>query len=135
MTFFDAAPKSPLESYTSELRPRRGATPRPSQRATANAPRRANRAGAAKRARIQAWLRVAPSGLSISELAALVGCSRQLCLYHVKRLAAEGALSGVTAVLEPCARNGGVQYRVWSDERLVDAVLQHGAGAWRARAA
>jgi hypothetical protein len=108
------------ESYTRELRPRTAA-PRA---------RRPNRSGEAKRQRLLAWLIVAPSGLSVAELAALLGISRQLCLYHMKRLAATPG-SGLTAVLEPCAANGGVQYRVWSDERLVEAVKRHGVGAWR----
>lgn len=133
MTLLDEARRNVVESFISELAPRRAA-PRRGRRA-ASAPRRGRttRAGDAKRARLVAWLRVAPSGLSVAELAALVGISRQLCLYHMKRLVAtsRAGASGVTAVLEPCARNGQTQYRVWDAERLTEAVLTRGAGAWR----
>ena len=47
----------------------------------------------------------------MAELADLLGVSRQLCLYHVKKYA---AVAGCVLVLEPCAENGGLRFRVWN---------------------
>lgn len=55
------------------------------------------------------------SGLSIREIGQAVGISRQLCLYHVKKMVAHDRL---VAVLEPCEGNGGVRYCVWEKRAL-----------------
>lgn len=57
----------------------------------------------------------AGEGLSVSELATLLGISRQLCLYHVKKMA---ATSQLVMQLEPCVGNGGLQFRLWDEEAL-----------------
>jgi hypothetical protein len=67
--------------------------------------------------RVVAALAAATRGMSLRELAAELGTtlkgrpvSRQLALYHVKKAVAGGLIS---LVLEPCARNGQLQYRAW----------------------
>lgn len=67
--------------------------------------------------RIVAALAAAPKGCTLRELAAELGntlqgrpVSRQLALYHVKKAVAAGLIA---LVLEPCARNGQLQYRAW----------------------
>lgn len=50
------------------------------------------------------------AGLSVREIAAEVGVSRQLCLYHIKKMVAHGRL---IAELAPCPINGGVQFVVY----------------------
>lgn len=57
----------------------------------------------------------AGEGLTVSELAGLLGISRQLCLYHVKKMA---ATSQLVMQLEPCVGNGGLQFRLWDEEAL-----------------
>jgi len=69
-----------------------------------------------KQAQILRWARVADEGFSVSEMAILIGMSRQLCLYHVKKLA---ALGRIVMVLEPCDSNSGLQFRVWDHLQLV----------------
>jgi hypothetical protein len=68
-----------------------------------------------KQLEILEWLEVLDEGTSITELAQLVGMSRQLCLYHVKKLAAEASL---IMVLEPCKSNSGLQFRIWDESQL-----------------
>lgn len=58
-----------------------------------------------------AWLELEPGGMSLEELADAVDMSRQLALYHVKKLAAAGQIK---AELEPTDRNGGVRFRIWT---------------------
>lgn len=69
----------------------------------------------AKQARIRELLESTPGGLSVAELGQALGISRQLALYHVKKMA---AAYGLTMVLEPCLENGGLQYRCWDDMQL-----------------
>lgn len=45
-----------------------------------------------------------------------LGMSRQLALYHIKKMAASHQL---VMVLEPCDANGGLQYRVWDEGALM----------------
>lgn len=54
-------------------------------------------------------------------MGAALGISRQLALYHVKKLAAAGAL---TMILEPCERNGGLQFACWDTGALARAFAQ-----------
>lgn len=95
----------------------------------APAKRRSRRRGAAQwstasktfslelQGRVIAALAAAPKGATLRELAAELGAtlkgrpvSRQLALYHVKKAVAAGLIA---LVLEPCARNGQLQYRAW----------------------
>lgn len=61
------------------------------------------------------WLELFGEGLTMAELASALGCSRQLALYHVKKLAASGA---VVMQLEPCEANAGLRFRVWTEATL-----------------
>jgi hypothetical protein len=45
-----------------------------------------------------------------------LGMSRQLALYHIKKMAATHQL---VMMLEPCDVNGGLQYRVWDEGALM----------------
>lgn len=54
-------------------------------------------------------------GLTVRELGRALGMSRQLALYHLKKMAALGL---VVMQLEPCEGNGGVQFRVWDEMSL-----------------
>lgn len=69
----------------------------------------------AKQLELLEWLAILDEGTTLSELASLVGMSRQLCLYHVKKLAAERSL---IMVLEPCESNSGLQFRIWDESQL-----------------
>lgn len=69
----------------------------------------------AKQAVIRELLATTPGGLSVAELGAALGISRQLALYHVKKMAATYQL---TMQLEPCLGNGGLQFRCWDDMQL-----------------
>ena len=51
------------------------------------------------------------------EIAAHIGISRQLALYHVKKLV---ALGGAVAELVPSPDNGGVRYLVWDRVSLAE---------------
>lgn len=90
-------------------------------RRTPNYASRSTAASLAKQEQLQRWLRVADEGLSISELAALTGISRQLVLYHVKKLAAQ---RGLIMMLEPCENNGGLQFRVWDHAQFARNYFQ-----------
>jgi len=52
-----------------------------------------------------------------------LGMSRQLALYHVKKMA---ATSQLVMMLEPCERNGGLQYRVWDEGALMAHYMLRG---------
>lgn len=67
--------------------------------------------------RILRALSLAQGGLTVRELARALGISRQLALYHVKRLAAHSML---VAQLEPCEANGRVQFRVWDEIQIAN---------------
>lgn len=58
---------------------------------------------------------LAGEGFTVSEIGRALGMSRQLVLYHVKKMAATAQL---VMVLEPCIGNGGVQFRVWDEMAL-----------------
>jgi DNA-binding CsgD family transcriptional regulator len=110
------------ESFIQEL----ARTARPSARPSAPAPRRRARrqvnyrsasrpATIQKQARILALLETTPGGLSVAEIGEALGISRQLALYHVKKLA---AALGLVMQLEPCLENGGLQFRCWDERQL-----------------
>lgn len=56
-------------------------------------------------------------GITVREIAAHLGISRQLALYHVKKLV---ALGGCVALLGASPENGGVRYLVWDQVRLAE---------------
>lgn len=60
-------------------------------------------------------LRLVGDGLTVSEIGKALGCSRQLALYHVKKMTAAGQ---VVMVLGPCEANNGVQFKVWDEMSL-----------------
>ena len=60
-------------------------------------------------------MRAMPKGLTMREIGQWLGMSRQLALYHVKKACAAGLIQ---MTLEPCERNGGLQYRVWDQVAL-----------------
>lgn len=64
---------------------------------------------------IRELLATTPGGLTVAEVGAALGISRQLALYHVKKMAATYQL---TMQLEPCLGNGGLQYRCWDEMQL-----------------
>lgn len=65
------------------------------------------------------------TGLSFSvrAIGEALGISRQLALYHVKKMAASAQL---VMVLEPCDINGGLQYRVWDESALMAHYMLRG---------
>jgi hypothetical protein len=71
----------------------------------------------AKHDLIAAILFATRDGLSVAEIGKAVGMSRQLALYHVKKMA---AAYGLVMVLEPCLGNGGLQFRCWDSTRLAE---------------
>lgn len=73
-----------------------------------------------KQASIQEWLSVADEGMTVTEIGQVLGISRQLALYHVKKLA---AARGLVMVLEPCEGNGGLQYKVWDATLLARSFI------------
>lgn len=68
-----------------------------------------------KHAKIRELLALTSEGWTIREIGEALGISRQLALYHVKKLA---ATAQVTMILEPCIGNGGLQFRVWDEMAL-----------------
>lgn len=61
--------------------------------------------------------RAGAEGITVREIAAHLGISRQLALYHVKKLV---ALGGCVALLGASPENGGVRYLVWDQVRLAE---------------
>lgn len=64
---------------------------------------------------ILTWMALAPNGLNVTDIASSLGISRQLCLYHLKKMAAKGL---ILMMLEPCEGNGGLRYRCWDEMQL-----------------
>lgn len=113
------------ESYISEL------SPKPAKR---KARRSVNyRSGSTPATlRKQAAIReLLAAGLpfTVRAIGEALGMSRQLALYHVKKMA---ATSQLVMVLEPCERNGGLQYRCWDDSALMAFYMAKGQRVLRA---
>lgn len=68
-----------------------------------------------KQAAIRNLLALAAEGFTVREIGEALGMSRQLALYHLKKMA---ATAQVIMVLEPCIGNGGLQYKVWDENAL-----------------
>lgn len=81
------------------------------------------RTGALQRL-IHDWLDIRGAGMVVSELAALLGISRQLCLYHLKKMA---ATSQLVMALEPCQGNGGLQFHIWANRTAAAYFLARAA--------
>jgi hypothetical protein len=71
---------------------------------------------------IERVLQCAQKGLTVRELAIEVGISRQLALYHVKKLV---AAKQIAMLLEPCEINGQLQFRVWHPAALARHYARH----------
>lgn len=72
-------------------------------------------ATAKKQQLIRELLALTGEGLTVSEIGRALGISRQLALYHVKKMAATYQCA---MILEPCLGNGGLQYKVWDEMAL-----------------
>lgn len=77
--------------------------------------RATSRPATLRKHRLIAALLAEGDGLTVAEIGRALGMSRQLTLYHVKKMAATAQL---VMVLEPCSNNGGVQFRVWDEMAL-----------------
>jgi predicted ArsR family transcriptional regulator len=69
----------------------------------------------AKQARIRELLSDSHDGFTVAEIGRALGMSRQLALYHLKKMVATYQLK---MELEPSIMNGGVQFRVWDATQL-----------------
>jgi hypothetical protein len=105
----------PRESHIRELAP--AARPKAKRRGGAHWSTANKTFTLEMQGRVVAALAAAPKGATLRELPAELGAtlkgrpvSRQLALYHVKKAVAAGLIA---LVLEPCARNGQLQYRAW----------------------
>jgi hypothetical protein len=106
-------------TYISELAPR---TKRRTRKTPVNYRSRSTPATLAKQAMIRELL---ATGLpfSVRAIGEALGISRQLALYHVKKMAADGQ---VVMMLQPCDRNGGLQYQVWDETALMAHYIARG---------
>lgn len=68
-----------------------------------------------RQAQIRELLALAGEGLTVAEIGKALGISRQLALYHCKKMA---ATYQAAMVLEPCMANGGLQFKVWDELAL-----------------
>lgn len=76
---------------------------------------KSTRATLAKQALIRELLSQAQDGFTVAEIGAALGMSRQLALYHLKKMAANYQL---TMILEPCIGNGQLQFRCWDEMQV-----------------
>lgn len=76
---------------------------------------KSTRATLAKQALIRELLSQAQDGFTVAEIGAALGMSRQLALYHLKKMAASYQL---TMILEPCIGNGQLQFRCWDEMQV-----------------
>lgn len=84
-----------------------------------------------KQEAIRTFLELAGEGATVTQVGEALGISRQLALYHVKKMA---ATSQLVMILEPCLENGGLQFKVWKEETLVNYFGRFSAQMRRARA-
>lgn len=122
MSFDDSSHSFYEISFETLTRPQRQAAPRrrrraPAKKRTVNYRSRSTEATLLKQEAILAYLEIAGAGATVAEIGRAVGMSRQLALYHVKKMAATGRLIMVS---EPCLENGGLQFRCWREEALVE---------------
>ena len=74
-----------------------------------------NRKGTEEKQRLIRELLASGLPFTVRAIGVALGISRQLALYHVKKMA---ATSQLVMMLEPCERNGGLQFRCWTQETL-----------------
>lgn len=65
---------------------------------------------------VRTVLRKSGTGFTVRELGESLGISRQLALYHLKKMAATAQL---VMILEPCSESGGLRYRCWDELQMV----------------
>jgi hypothetical protein len=118
------------DSYISELAPKPARAKRKAKRSV-NWRSSSTPATLRKQAAIRELLAM---GLpfTVRAIGDALGMSRQLALYHVKKMAASAQL---VMVLEPCDRNGGLQYRVWDESALMAHYMARGQRVLRQAAA
>lgn len=116
-------------TYISELSPRTERKPRAKGRQQ-NYRSPSTPATLAKQAAIRELLATGLS-FSVRAIGEALGISRQLALYHVKKMAASAQL---IMMLEPCDANGGLQYRVWDEGALMAHYMLKGQRILRQRA-
>lgn len=115
-----AAPPAPAAAPVEQPKPPVKAKPRPRpDRRAVNYRSASSPATVRKQIAIRDLLTSAAGreGLTVREIAAHIGISRQLALYHVKKLV---ALGGAVAELVPSPDNGGVRYLVWDRVSLAE---------------
>jgi hypothetical protein len=130
--FQDTTRVSLNDSYIGELRPKTSRA-RGKRRAKKQVNWRSS--SSAKTLEKQLLIReLLATGLSFSvrAIGEALGISRQLALYHVKKMAASAQL---VMVLEPCERNGGLQYRVWDESALMAHYMLRGQRVMASRGA
>lgn len=66
--------------------------------------------------RVRSLLARSHNGFTVSELGSELGVSRQLALYHLKKMVATGQ---ILMLLEPCRENSGVRFRCWDRLQMV----------------
>lgn len=66
--------------------------------------------------RVRSLLARSHNGFTVSELGSELGISRQLALYHLKKMVATGQ---ILMLLEPCRENSGVRFRCWDRLQMV----------------
>lgn len=115
------------ESYISELSPTPARAKRKAKRQT-NWRSSSTPATLRKQAAIRELL---ATGIpfTVRAIGEALGMSRQLSLYHIKKMAASYQL---VMVLEPCEVNGGLQYRVWDESALMAHYMLRGQRVMRA---
>jgi hypothetical protein len=113
-SMFQAPMNSPESTFSQLVRDLPPVRPR-GRRPRVNYASKSTRATLQKQAAIRELLASTPGGLSVAEVGAALGMSRQLALYHLKKMAATFQL---TMQLEPCLGNGGLQFRCWDDMQL-----------------
>lgn len=102
------------DSYIGELSPKPAKAKRKAKR-SANWRSSSTASTLRKQAAIRELL-AAGLPFTVRAIGEAMGMSRQLALYHVKKMAADAQL---VMMLEPCDRNGGLQYRVWDESALM----------------
>ncbi len=115
------------DSYISELAPKPAKAKRKAKRSP-NWRSSSTPATLRKQAAIRELL-AAGLPFTVRAIGEALGMSRQLALYHIKKMAASAQL---VMVLEPCDRNGGLQYKVWDESALMAFYMAKGQRVLRA---
>lgn len=97
-----------------ELKPRRRSGPK--RRKPVNYQSRSSAKTVVLQERVRSLLARSHNGFTVTELGAELGISRQLALYHLKKMVATGQ---ILMLLEPCRENSGVRFRCWDRLQMV----------------